>query len=72
MGLFKMIIIASLCPRYIIEVTRSDKLDNKLSNKPDADLSEVVEAWPEGITRSNAFSDCSDCQGLSRAIERLC
>jgi len=29
-----------------IEVTRSDKLDSKLSNKSDADLSEVVEAWP--------------------------
>jgi hypothetical protein len=34
-----------------IEVTRSDKLDNKLSNKPDtdldADLSDIVKAWPE-------------------------
>ncbi len=28
-------------------VLNSDKLDNKLSNKPDADLSEVVEAWPQ-------------------------
>jgi len=31
---------------YTIKVTRSDKLDNKLSNKPD-DLAEVVNAWTE-------------------------
>jgi hypothetical protein len=32
-----------------IEVTRSDKLDNKLSNKPETDLelTLLVEAWPE-------------------------
>ena len=30
-----------------IKVTRSDKLDNKLSNKPDPDLSEIIAAWPE-------------------------
>ncbi len=32
--------------RSTIEVTRSDKLDNKLSNKPD-ELAEVVEVWPK-------------------------
>jgi hypothetical protein len=32
-----------------IEVTRSDKLDNKLSNKPETDLelTLLVEVWPE-------------------------
>ena len=30
-----------------IEVTCSDKLDNKLSNKPDSDLAEIAEAWPQ-------------------------
>ena len=30
-----------------IKETCSDKLNNKLSNKPDADLAEVVQAWPE-------------------------
>ncbi|MBC8218309.1 MAG: hypothetical protein H8E73_07580 [Planctomycetes bacterium] len=29
-----------------IRVTRSDKPDNKLSNKPD-ELAEVVEVWPQ-------------------------
>ena len=30
-----------------IEVTRSDKLDNKLSNKPDSNVAEIIAAWPE-------------------------
>ena len=32
--------------RNTIRVTRSDKLNNKLSNKPD-ELAEVVSVWPE-------------------------
>ena len=32
-----------------IKVTSSDKLDNKLSNKPtkDTDLAEIIEVWPQ-------------------------
>jgi len=47
-----------------IEVTRSDKLDNKLSNKPDPDLAEIVAAWPElpHAIRSPIVAIVRDCR----------
>ena len=64
MGLKKPAEVPSDDNRNTIEVICSDKLNNKLSNKPDADLAEVVQAWR--AIRADSVGDPGDRADLNR------